>query len=250
MSNSTGRSTTATIRNILDKNLALDKQVADKAARAAGKKTRQKKTSNPAPVKPCPYCVSQNSYDVNEPHASRASKKCPGYILNKKDYIQQELGNNFQRFVIKTGLDASLLLAQPAKDIFLRLIRETVNNYRLIAIKSQLFASYYVRLCLSEGIALSPILFTQAFFYACIQKILGREISNTNINLPRAHMNTVFLRFNIEFPDCHVEDSVHANALAAMANSSATCFVNHVSETYQRNLRNYVQTRIKEVFVS
>ncbi|KAG2208557.1 hypothetical protein INT47_010253 [Mucor saturninus] len=207
MSKCTGRSNTATIRNVLDKHLALASQAADKAARASGKKNRQKKTSNPVPVKPCPYCVCQYCYNANEPHASRASKKCPGYIPNKIDFIEQELGKNFQRFMIKTGLDASLLIAQPAK-----------------------VSVVCILLCTPLSVGRdspAPNFVYSGFFYACIQKIIGKDISNTN--LPRAHLNTVILRFNIAFPGCYVEDSINANTLAAMANSSEACFRNNLN---------------------
>ena len=132
---------------------------------------------------------------------------------------------------------------------------DLVNNYRIVAIKSQLFASFYVRHCLQNNIELPPILFNQAFFYACIQKILQKPISNTNINLPRGHIDQVFQIFNFEFlHDCFANlptgQHVYANSLAALATSSASNFTNHITETYSKRLKAFIKIRINEIFVS
>lgn len=174
--------------------------------------------------------------------------------MSTANYIEENVGREYRRFVRKTGLESCIILAQQEKDIFLRIIRETVEDYREIAIKSQLFASFYIRHCLSNNLAIPPIVFNQAFFYACIQKILGRNITNTNVNLPREHINTVFQEYNRIFFTCHFilrpDRNVHANASASLATNSTVNLVNHVTETYEKSLRNYINTRIKEVFVS
>jgi hypothetical protein len=60
----------------------------------------------------------------------------------------------------------SILFEEHPRTVLMRLITETVDNYRKVAIRSQLFASYYIRHCLSEDIDLNPIIFSQPFFYA------------------------------------------------------------------------------------
>ena len=151
-------------------------------------------------------------------------------------------------------MESSILFPEEEKDIFLRRISELVEDYRVVAIKSQLFASFYIRRCLSANIPLQPIIFNQAFFYACIQKVLGKNITNTNQRLPRADINTVFEEYDRQFFDSRVTmepgRTVHANALASLANISAQTFVLHVSENYTKILKKYIKIRLREVFVS
>ncbi|GAA5807716.1 hypothetical protein MFLAVUS_001090 [Mucor flavus] len=152
------------------------------------------------------------------------------------------VGRGYRRFVRKTGLESCIILAQQEKDTFLRIIRETVEDYGEIAIKSQLFASFYIRHCLSNNLEIPPIVFNQAFFYVCIQKILGRNITKTNVNLPREHINTVFQEYNRIFFICHFvlrpNRNVPANALASLATSSAVNL--DVTAAQRRNLQVFI----------
>ncbi|GAA5809482.1 hypothetical protein MFLAVUS_002890 [Mucor flavus] len=107
------RSITTTIRSNIATNLTLAKQLAYRRARAAGKQDRDRKIKNPVAMRPCPDCVKNNCYDDENPHSSR-------------------------RFVRKTGLESCIILTQQEKDSFLRIIREIAEDYREIAIKSQL----------------------------------------------------------------------------------------------------------------
>ncbi|GAA5808662.1 hypothetical protein MFLAVUS_002055 [Mucor flavus] len=50
------RSTTATIRSSIVANLSLERRLADQRARAAGKLVRVRQTKNPTAMKPCPDC--------------------------------------------------------------------------------------------------------------------------------------------------------------------------------------------------
>ncbi|CAO3641745.1 unnamed protein product [Mucor hiemalis] len=189
------RSTAATITSRVRDVLSSSKKAAEKTARTLTleRKERQKKIQNPAfTAAICSYCFKNNTYDPQNPHSSRRSRLFPGHIQSTEDYIIENVGQDYRRFVVKTGLENVVNLRQHKKLVFLRIVSELVNNYRLIAIKSQLFASYYIRFCLSNNVDLSPIIFNQAFFYACIQKVLGKDITNTNVNLPRDHMNAVF----------------------------------------------------------
>lgn len=255
-STSNTRSTTATIRSAMEKILSENRRAADRLARASGKRERQKKTANPASAGSiCKHCAKNNSYDPNNPHTSRRSPLCPGHSQNIDEYILEHVGQDYERFVVKTGLENALLLGAPERQVFLRLVSELAVNYRLIAVKSQLFASYYIRYCLANNLNLTPIIFDQAFFYACIQKVLRRTITNTNINLPRNQINQVFQRYNLDFLDkCFVTlptgQRVHSNALAILAKKSATNMINHVTETYPKRLKAFIKIQLKESFVS
>ncbi|GAA5812210.1 hypothetical protein MFLAVUS_005660 [Mucor flavus] len=195
-------------------NLTLAKQLANRRARAAGKQDRDRKIKNPAAMRPCPDCVKNNCYYDENPHSSRRSALCPGHIMSTTNYIEENVGRGYRRFVRKTDLESCIILAQQEKDAFLRIIRH----------------------CFSNNLEIPPIVFNQAFFYACIQKILGRNITNTNANLPREHINTVFQEYNRIFFTCHFvlrpNRNVHANALASLATSSAD-----VTAAPRRNLQ-------------
>ncbi|GAA5805581.1 hypothetical protein HPULCUR_011100 [Helicostylum pulchrum] len=246
------RSTTATIRAGA-RNIPSEAQnFANRRARAAGKDARRRVTRNPNPVKPCPTCTKKGRYDTATPHSSRRSVLCPGYVQSTDEFIEESVGKGYRRFIRKHGLQDLVILEQRVKEVFLRKISESVNDYRQVAIKSQLFASYYIRNRLSRNLPLPPIVFHQAFFYACIQRTIGRNITNTNPNLPRANINAVFEQYDGQFLNNRVAmepgRNVHANALASMANISAQNLVNHVSENYTKTLRNYIKIRLKEVF--
>lgn len=108
-------------------------------------------------MKPCSGCVKNNCYDDENPHSSRRSALCPGHIMSTANYIEENVGRGYRRFGRKTGLESCIILAQEEKDTFLRIIRETVEDYGEIAIKSQLFASFYIRHCLSNNLEISLI---------------------------------------------------------------------------------------------
>lgn len=211
---------------------------------------REESIKNPAPPARCPYCVEKGSYDHdNNPHSSRRSKSCPHHIQNTKEYIEESVGRDFRRFTRKHGIDNLILLGEEEKTTFLRILTETVDDYRTILIKSQLFASYYVRYCLSENLALPPIIFSQYFFYACMQKIIQRPISNANPNLDRPHIDMVFELYKRRVPLTPIR-TVHSNALTSCAIIAAQNFQMHITENYAKTLRNYIKIRIREVFVS
>ncbi|GAA5799348.1 hypothetical protein HPULCUR_004762 [Helicostylum pulchrum] len=246
------RSTTANIRAGARNILSEAQNFANRRARAAGKDARRRVTRNPNSVKPCPTCTKKGRYDTATPHSSRRSVLCPGHVQSTDEFIEESVGKGYRRFIRKHGLQDLVILEQRVKEVFLRKISESVNDYRQVAIKSQLFASYYIRNRLSRNLPLPPIVFHQAFFYACIQRNIGRNITNTDPNLPRANINAVFEQYDGQFlNNCVAMEpgrNVHTNALASMANISAQNLANHVSENYTKTLRNYIKIRLKEVF--
>ncbi|GAA5814021.1 hypothetical protein MFLAVUS_007511 [Mucor flavus] len=211
------RSTTATIRTGVRNISTLAQRIADRKARALGKEARRKATRNPDAIKPCADCIKKGCYNTEEPHSSRRSTLCPGHIQNTDEFIEDNVGKGYRRFIRKHGLQELVILEQREKEIFLRQITELVNNYRQIAIKT-----------------------------------IGRNITNPNPNLPRADINTVFEQYDAQFFNNLVVmdpgSSVHANALASLANISAQNLINRVSENYTQTLRNYIKIRLKEVF--
>ncbi|GAA5816517.1 hypothetical protein MFLAVUS_010046 [Mucor flavus] len=92
------RSTTANIRSNIATNLTLAKQLANRRARAAGKQDRDRKIKNSAARRPCPDCVKNNCYDDENPHSSRISVLCPGYIMSTANYIEENVGRGYRRF--------------------------------------------------------------------------------------------------------------------------------------------------------
>ncbi|KAG2236205.1 hypothetical protein INT48_003824 [Thamnidium elegans] len=246
------RPTTAIIRAGV-KNIRSEAQkLANRRARAAGRNARQRAIRNPNTIKPYPYCTKKNCYDTEAPHSSRGSILCPSHIQNTSKFIKENVGKGHRRFIRKHGLRDLVILERQEKEILLRKISELVEDYRQVEIKSQLFTSYYIRNRLSQNLPLPPILFHQAFFYACIQKTIGRNITNTNVTLPRANINAVFEQYDCQFLNNRVAmepgRNVHANALASLANISAQNLVHHVSENYTNTLRNYIKIRLKEDF--
>ena len=192
---------------------------------------------------------------LQNPHSSSRSILCRNHKETTEEWIARNCNNDYRRYIRKHGLQGLVILDPPVKEIFLRLISEMVDDYRQVAIKSQLFASYYIRRCLSRELPLPLIVFHQAFFYACIQKVIGRNISNTNVNLPRQDMDRVFDEYSHLFPNTQqlltsYGRNVHANALASLANQSASNLVLHVSSNYKNILQYYIKTRLQEVFVS
>ena len=256
MVTSTGtRSTTAIIRAGVRSKLSVAQRGASRRERAAGKRERNRAIKNPEAMKPCPSCVKANCYNPDKPHSSSRYILCPSHKETTEEWIARNCNDDYRRYIRKHGLRESVILDPPVKEIFLRLISEMVDDYRQVAIKSQLFASYYIRRCLSQELPLPHIVFNQAFFYACIQKVIGRNISNTNVNLPRQDMDRVFDEYSHLFPNTQqlltsYGRNVHANALASLANQSASNLVLHVSSNYKNILQYYIKTRLQEVFVS
>lgn len=249
------RSTTATIRpGLANANISKQKRIKDQIDRAAGKKIKDAKIKNPDAIKPCPYCQKLECYNPENPHSSRRSKKCPNHIMNTNEYLEAVVGRNFRRCTRKTGLSSAIIYEGIEKEAFLRVIRETVEDYREIAIKSQLFASYFINHCLFHNEPLDLIIFSQPFFYACIQKVLGRTVSSPNRNLPKDLINSLFERYIDLFPTGRVvlvaPRTVSSHALASLAINSASNLTNSITEKYNGILQKYIKIRVNEFFVS
>lgn len=105
------------------------KAVSDKFKLAAGKVSRDEKIKNPE-TKPCSYCTQENIYDGKNPYSSRRSVACPAHIVNTAEYIEQNVGRNYQRVTRKTGLSSCIPLQEQEKSILLRRVSKTVEDYR------------------------------------------------------------------------------------------------------------------------
>jgi hypothetical protein len=121
-----------------------------------------------------------------------------------------------------------------------------VIRLRDIAIKSQKFAHFYVLQVLNSDGPVPAMLFTQHFFYACIQLILGRQITSRNPNMPVAHMTTIYALYLRKFPEGSVDFRFqYSNALASLAAQSATTFVNSITENFEGRAIKYLINCIK-----
>src|SRR5207249_4046083 len=102
-----------------------------------------------------------------------------------KERLKRLLGEKYRRFVRKIGLNTILRLTGRQRDQFMQHVSSLVDFQREVAIKSQCFAMYYILQLLNANEEIPPILFSQYFFYACMQLVLGRSITNSNRKLPR-----------------------------------------------------------------
>ncbi|KAI9255273.1 hypothetical protein BDA99DRAFT_562533 [Phascolomyces articulosus] len=142
----------------------------------------------------CQYCVQRGVRDPLRPHANRKSKLCSSPIEQKKEKMQKALGSNRCTFTRKIGLRSVIKTDHLEKksekekyiDDFQNIVTQDVEKWREIAIKSLLFANYFIlrRIndkkegCL-EGEAVLQIFFDQKFFTAIYQLLIGVAFATT-----------------------------------------------------------------------
>ncbi|KAI8369599.1 uncharacterized protein BYT42DRAFT_115918 [Radiomyces spectabilis] len=202
--------------------------------RTLGRQERKSKNRNVYYSKRCPTCVAARRYEDQEPHSDRRSHQCPDHRVSPKERLNMLLGRDRTIFVKKIGLASFLSLEEPAKQRLQDQINILVNYWRAAAIKSQAFAAYYILDLLDAHRELPLIIFSQDFFYACIQLVHGDTITSSNSKLPRESM----IRCYQEYTE-HCRASLltnvpaHKHALAYLAEQSATILVNSITENFE-----------------
>ncbi|KAI8060686.1 hypothetical protein BC940DRAFT_150064 [Gongronella butleri] len=178
-------------------------------------------------------------------HARPTNQLCPDYIKRKSVKTKERLGKT-RRTTIKHGL-ASLLSNDITDDdqrILLDGIHNIVTFNRHLAINAILFTQKYVIDILHSGGHVPRALFTQAFFIAVFQLILGNPVSNKALfadNDTRTAFLQAFDQFKIEHPQIHMNKLVGVNGkpngFATVTDYTAiqlaTMMKNHVVENFE-----------------
>ncbi|KAI8394019.1 uncharacterized protein BYT42DRAFT_609779 [Radiomyces spectabilis] len=96
---------------------------------------------------------------------------------------------------------------------------------------------------------LPNIFFSQQFFYACQQLVLGKPVTNTN--LPIAQMTRIFEEQSTTIPCMKIsphsanQSIIYANVLAYQAQQSATIFINNIVEPFANRAKRYLFVKIR-----
>jgi hypothetical protein len=233
-----------------------------KKMKAASRAKRDKEAKYQKPEKSCNYCVKRDIYDPTKPHSSTRAKLCPGYQMDIGDFLEHNLGKDNKRFTRKIGLDSltkDVISDNPNfKQQFLQSINALVDYHREVAIKLSAFVQYFILLQLGKDDderkkggdnALSNIIFSQAFFYSCIQLITGSKVTNKEPYMQK--LPAILEEFKREFPHCTVAKSndvpACSNDLSNLAKQTATIFSNSVIETFENRALKYFKLRVREL---
>ncbi|KAI8074866.1 hypothetical protein BC940DRAFT_599 [Gongronella butleri] len=188
-------------------------------------------------------------------HARPTNQLCPDYIKRKSVKTKERLGKT-RRTTIKHGL-ASLLSSDITDDdqrILLDGIHNIVTFNRHLAINAILFTQKYVVDILHSGGHVPRALFTQAFFIAVFQLILGNPVSNKALfadNDTRTAFLQAFDQFKIEHPQIHMNKLVGVNGkpngfatvTGYTAIQLATMMKNHVVENFEIFFMRYLAAK-------
>lgn len=218
----------------------------EKQAKAKAKKERLGSTPKSKPLQGCPTCRSKGRYDsIGNPHNSSRDHRCPYHERTLKEKLRDELGDKHSRFVVKCGLETAVRVQAPANDgqidnnvmraNFITEVRHLTDLVREVAIRSMLFASFFLYGLLDAGVELQAILFTEHFFRGCQQLVCGMSISHNA--LPKADMTACYNQLLTRIPTLPVpqhllQHTTHANCLAEQSQKQCTIFINNIVENF------------------
>jgi hypothetical protein len=235
-----------------DKPLGRPKRKSEEAKLVESSIKKKAKTSRKAITRnddfhnKCPKCVAKGVKEDSISHSSSRSKDCPYHEETTDEKLVSLLGNDYERFVRKISLNAVLKLDQPYKSAFLSAVKEMVMTVKTVMVKGQLFACYYILQHLESTKDPNPMWFTQEFFYACFQLVVGRSISSPNVKLPKADMESVFLSYKLQFPGATAGLTSNGcmNALASAAMNSAKDFTSFIVEMFETRAKKWIKYKL------
>jgi hypothetical protein len=209
----------------------------------AAKRARVTASKNDEFHQKCSTCSQQGTYSALNHHSSSRSKKCPHHVLTVEECLEQLLGGSHERFTIKHGLEGILRLSPEINEGFYQKITNMVDVVREVTFKAQLFLCYFLLEQLKQTVEITPIYFSQSFFYAGYQLVMGASVTSTNSKFPGAAMEACFQRYVMKHPTAITGplSNKYTTALASFANASATNFVNHIVESFETRLTQFIE---------
>lgn len=233
----------------------------EKEAKAKAQKERLAATPKSKPLQGCPTCRSKGRYDsIGNPHASSRDSRCPYHDPTLKEKLTEQLGQKHSRYVIKCGLDKAVRVEKPEDEDarreweeendgdlmvenFIQGVKHLTDLVREVAIRSMVFATFFLYGLLDTGAELPAILFTEHFFRGCQQLVCGMPISHNA--LPRADMTASYNQLLTHIPTLPVPQSLlqhttHAHCLSEQSQKQCTIFMNNIVENFESRARKFL----------
>jgi hypothetical protein len=225
----------------------------EKSMRKQSKITRNTQNKNDDFHKECPKCIQEGTFDSERPHSSTRSPKCAWHTKSIDEELTENLGKGYERYVRRTPLSNALIGNLDEKVAMQSSFNDLATKVKQIIVKGQLFALYNLLYTLETRQVISPMIFTQEYYYACCQLVVGQQITSPNQKLGKEGMKNVFQLYKTQFPEGLVRhaDSNDTNtdsymtAVASLAADMAKNSVNHVCETYQARCLTYIKFKIR-----
>jgi hypothetical protein len=225
----------------------------ERALRQEAKMYRTKQNRNEDIEKKCSTCVAKKVYNDENAHSSRRSHKCPFHILSSEEILEEKLGKDYEIYVRRIPMASILRGNSDQKQSIIDSIDDMVSRVKQIIFKGQLFALYFMLHTLQLGKDVSAMFFTQEYFYACSQLVLGEKITSPNKKLMKVEMEEAFATYKGKYPQGLVDtdriDGHKANykhAIAVFASDMAKNAVNHVAENFQARAQQYFKFKIRQ----
>ena len=204
----------------------------------------------------CKRCVTAGVYNINEPHASPRSSRCPYHPINMKDLLKNVFDNH-TRFIRRIPLSTVLNLDPTIRNSFIQNTEKLVDYGREVAVKSQLFATYFI-LKMIEDVnnpnaepKFTTILINECFYRSCMQLVIGEKITNKRTDLPSQRMEEEFKIYKDNFIDeelCQVDTGSMATfgcILSSMSKQSAITVTNNIVETFNGRIEQFIDFRCR-----
>jgi hypothetical protein len=181
-----------------------------------------------------------------EDHTSTRSPKCPDHKPNKKEQIEQLIGNS-KTVTRKIKLDS--ILKEDYKNIVKDKVVKIIEDIRNIIIRCQIFVNYYIICHSDEGVD-NSFFKHQNCWYSISQLVIGKMPKNIK-GLPQDLLES-WRSFSGRYPKiCYnMEYPIpgYSHCLTAACVELGTIYTNMVAENFESRLTRYLIRSMKPLF--
>ncbi|ORX51696.1 hypothetical protein DM01DRAFT_1408636 [Hesseltinella vesiculosa] len=227
----------------------------NRQGRAAGQERLRLEQAN-LDVPRCQRCIlPDGTNDGCLHHGNTASHLCHAHKTSMDDIVSNVLGPRHHSFVRRCTLKRTLTCfgrtrrqRLSAKIKVIREVERVVDHVRNVSIKAMLFVQHHVLKMLSAGEPIPPTLGMQGYVYGVMQLVIGKQVTNTNPNLPQDTANA--FQAYVEQFDASGLPTVdplpgYSQCYAHMAKTLATTIKNCLTEAFEPRCKAYIAFKLR-----